>query len=173
MPKRSFEGWADRLTKAAGYGGARIVASKSVKAPPGGEHGRYDPHGWQKVANVRIYVANIRDALAAVDAVRAAEYERRATDYLKQLDGLEAEIRHLRARDSSLLRHGHWSLSQVATTEASEREWVQLVFSFEQQPNENTRAKDEGDEQHSRLDFRVLAGPPSPSSPKKRKNRLA
>jgi ABC-type Zn uptake system ZnuABC Zn-binding protein ZnuA len=76
--------------KASGYGGARVVASKGVKALPGGEHGRYDPHAWQEVANVRIYVANIRDALAAVDAVRAAEYQQRATDYLKQLDALEA-----------------------------------------------------------------------------------
>src|SRR5947209_4896845 len=88
-----LEGWADRLGKASGYGGARVVASKGVKALPGGEHGRYDPHAWQEVANGRIYVGNIRDALAAVDAARAAEYEQHATDYLKQLDALEGEIK--------------------------------------------------------------------------------
>ena len=88
-----LEDWADRLVKASGYGSARVVASKGVKALPGGEHGRYDPHAWQEVANVRIYVANIRDALAAVDAGRAAEYQQRAIDYLNQLDALEGEIK--------------------------------------------------------------------------------
>ena len=48
-----LEGWADRLVKAAGYRGARLVASKGVKALAGhehehghgeGGHGRYDPH---------------------------------------------------------------------------------------------------------------------------------
>jgi zinc/manganese transport system substrate-binding protein len=58
-----LEGWADRLVKAAGYRGARLVASKGVKALSGhehghgeGGHGRYDPHAWQDVRNVKIYV---------------------------------------------------------------------------------------------------------------------
>ena len=70
-----LESWADRLVKAAGYRGAQLVASKGVKALAGHEHehghgeghGRYDPHAWQDVANVKIYVANIRDALSGVD----------------------------------------------------------------------------------------------------------
>jgi zinc/manganese transport system substrate-binding protein len=88
-----FEGWADRLVKAAGFRGARLVASKGVKALPGRGHGRYDPHAWQEVANVKIYVANIRDALSAADPKNGAEYQRRAADYVKQLDALEAEIK--------------------------------------------------------------------------------
>lgn len=88
-----LEGWADRLVKASGYGGARLVVSKGVKALPGGAHGRYDPHAWQEVANVKIYIANIRDALSAVDPGHKEAYAQRAADYLKQLDALEDEIK--------------------------------------------------------------------------------
>lgn len=101
-----FEGWADRLVKASGYKGARLVASKGLKAlaadddhahdSKGGTdlgHGRYDPHAWQDVANVKIYVANIRDALVAADAAGRAHYEAAAASYLRQLDALDAEIK--------------------------------------------------------------------------------
>jgi zinc/manganese transport system substrate-binding protein len=88
-----LEGWADRLVKASGYGGARLVASKGVKALRGGGHGRYDPHAWQEVANVKIYVANIRDGLTTVDPEHKDAYAQRAADYLKQLEALEDEIK--------------------------------------------------------------------------------
>lgn len=101
-----LEGWADRLVKAANYKGARLVASKGVKALSaeteghGHNHkhthsGRYDPHAWQEVANVKIYVANIRDALAGVDPENKEVYVRNAAAYLQKLDALEAEIKQL------------------------------------------------------------------------------
>jgi len=88
-----LEGWADRFVKASGYGGARLVASKGIKPLPGGDHGRYDPHAWQEVANVKIYAGNIRDALAGIDPGNKAAYERAAQDYVKRLEALEAEIK--------------------------------------------------------------------------------
>jgi zinc/manganese transport system substrate-binding protein len=99
-----FEGWADRLVKSSGYKGQAVVASKGIKSLAADEHkhghggkgqahGRSDPHAWQAVANVRTYVANIRDALMAVDAAGTAGYESAAASYLKQLDTLEAEIK--------------------------------------------------------------------------------
>lgn len=100
-----IEGWADRLVKASGYKGPTIVASKGVKplaAPEderdhgggkGHAHERNDPHAWQDVANVKIYVANIRDGLASVDADGKAAYEAAAARYLKSLDDVEGEIR--------------------------------------------------------------------------------
>ena len=97
-----LEGWADRLVKAAGYRGARLVASKGVKALAGhehehghgeGGHGRYDPHAWQDVANVKIYAANIRDALIGVDPANKAAYQQNAENYLGQLDALDRDIR--------------------------------------------------------------------------------
>jgi zinc/manganese transport system substrate-binding protein len=101
-----FEGWADRLVKSANYKGARLVASKGVKALTAETEGhghnhkhkhsdRYDPHAWQEVANVKIYVANIRDALIAADAAGKDTYTKNAAAYLQKLDALEAEIKQL------------------------------------------------------------------------------
>lgn len=101
-----LEGWADRLVKSANYKGARLVASKGVKAlsaeTEGAGHNhkhthsdRYDPHAWQEVANVKIYVANIRDALASVDPEGKEAYTRNATAYLQKLDALEAEVQQM------------------------------------------------------------------------------
>jgi zinc/manganese transport system substrate-binding protein len=101
-----FEGWADRLVKSANYKGARLVASKGVKALTAETEGhghnhkhkhsdRYDPHAWQEVANVRTYVANIRDALIAADAAGKDSYTKNAAAYLQKLDALEAEIKQL------------------------------------------------------------------------------
>lgn len=98
-----LEGWADRLMKAAGYGGARLVASKGIKALPRDAHehghghaeggGRFDPHAWQDVANVKIYVANIRDALIGVDPANKAAYQQNTENYLKELGALDSDIR--------------------------------------------------------------------------------
>jgi hypothetical protein len=63
-----FEGWIARLIKASGTKAAMIVATKGVnprKADDGHGHADADPHAWQSVANAKIYVMNIRDALAA------------------------------------------------------------------------------------------------------------
>jgi zinc/manganese transport system substrate-binding protein len=86
-----FEGWADRVARAAKFEGERLVASRGVKALS--VRGSVDPHAWQDVANVKVYVGNIRDALIRVDPAGEAQYRRRATDYLARLDALDAEIR--------------------------------------------------------------------------------
>ena len=52
-----------------------------------------DPHAWQSVANAKIYVANIRDALIAADPAGKATYEANAAAYLAKLDALDAEVR--------------------------------------------------------------------------------
>jgi len=101
-----LEGWSDRLVKAAGYRGAQLVASKGVKALQGEEHererghghgesghGRFDPHAWQDVGNVKIYVANIRDGLIGVDPTNKLAYQQNAENYLNQLDALDRDIR--------------------------------------------------------------------------------
>ncbi len=67
-----FEGWIDRLVKASGTKAKIVVTTKGVAARErsGGhdhDHGRIDPHAWQSVANAKIYVANIRDGLIAID----------------------------------------------------------------------------------------------------------
>mgnify|MGYP006174014217 CR=1 FL=1 len=52
-----------------------------------------DPHAWQSVANAKVYVANIRDALIKADPAGKTEYEANARAYTEKLDALEKEIR--------------------------------------------------------------------------------
>ena len=82
-----FEGWLDRLVKASGTKATIVVATKGIKPREGRgghdhDHGRADPHAWQSVANGKIYVANIRDALIAADPAGKSVYQANATAYL-------------------------------------------------------------------------------------------
>lgn len=85
-----FEGWLERLIAAARSKGTIVTLGKGVTARPG-EEGT-DPHAWQDVANARIYVEEIRDALVAADPQGAESYQSRAAAYLAKLDALDAEI---------------------------------------------------------------------------------
>ena len=89
----SFEGWMDRLVKASGTKAPMLIASKGL-TPRGsmGEHAGVDPHAWQNIANAKVYVANIRDALVTADPGGKADYEANATAYLAELDTIEGEI---------------------------------------------------------------------------------
>jgi len=98
-----FEGWLDRLVKASGTKAAIVVATKSIKPRERAgdhdhDHGRSDPHAWQSVANAKIYVANIRDALIAADPAGKDAYAANATAYLAKLDALEREVRDVIAK---------------------------------------------------------------------------
>jgi zinc/manganese transport system substrate-binding protein len=97
-----FEGWIDRLVKASGTKAPIVVATKGIKPRErAGErghdhdHGRADPHAWQSVANAKVYVGNIRDALIAADPAGKAAYEANAAAYLAKLDALEREVRNV------------------------------------------------------------------------------
>jgi zinc/manganese transport system substrate-binding protein len=98
-----FEGWLERLVKASGTKAPIIVATngiKSIERAGGHDHdnGRADPHAWQSVANARIYVANIRDALIAADPAGKEVYTANAAAYLAKLDALEREVREVIAK---------------------------------------------------------------------------
>lgn len=86
-----FEGWADRLVKSAQFKGEGLIASRGVKALK--VRGAVDPHAWQDPANVKVYIANIRDALTGVDPDGASGYASRAEAYIAKIDRLDAEIR--------------------------------------------------------------------------------
>ena len=102
-----LEGWAERLAGAGGFKGTGVVASKGVKVLSAGHgHGHHghghghshgkaeaDPHCWQDVANVRVYVANIRDGLTLADPGGKAVYAEQADAYLRRLTALDAEIK--------------------------------------------------------------------------------
>jgi zinc/manganese transport system substrate-binding protein len=86
-----FEGWLPRLVKSAG-GKATIVTATSGIAPLtlGSDA---DPHAWQSVANAKIYVGNISDALAAADPASMQVFRANANAYLAKLDALDLEVR--------------------------------------------------------------------------------
>src|ERR687888_95823 len=100
-----FEGWLERLVKASGTKAPIVVATKGIKprerAGDHGhdhDHGRADPHAWQSVANAKIYVANIRDALIAADPAGKDTYVANAAAYLAKLDALQREVREVIAK---------------------------------------------------------------------------
>jgi zinc/manganese transport system substrate-binding protein len=86
-----LEGWLPRLLQAAG--GKALMATATRGITPLRLGSDADPHAWQSVANARIYVANIRDALAATDPADADYFRKHAEDYLAKLDVLDREVR--------------------------------------------------------------------------------
>lgn len=108
-----FEGWMTRLIKSSGAKATVAVATKGI-APQiladdehdhgkpdkhGHDHaGQEDPHAWQSVANAKIYVENIRDALSEADPAGKAQFAAGASAYLTKLDALESEIKAAVAR---------------------------------------------------------------------------
>jgi zinc/manganese transport system substrate-binding protein len=89
-----LEGWIDRLIKASGTTAPILVATKGISPQQMREEGRIgpDPHAWQSIANAKIYVANIRDALIAADPDGALTYRTHADDYLGKLAALDQEV---------------------------------------------------------------------------------
>ena len=118
-----FEGWMDRLEKSSGFKGPVVVASKGVSPRTmieaeghdhGDEHAKdeghghnehakgeehegeeeiTDPHGWQSLANGKIYVANIRDGLIAADPDGKAVYEANTAKYLDAIAKEETAVK--------------------------------------------------------------------------------
>jgi zinc/manganese transport system substrate-binding protein len=88
-----FEGWMNRLVRASGSKAPIVVASNGITVRKAGAGGEADPHAWQSAANAKVYVANIRDALIAVDPSVRDSYQANAAAYLAKLDALDAEIK--------------------------------------------------------------------------------
>jgi zinc/manganese transport system substrate-binding protein len=92
-----LEGWMTRLVSASGTTAPIVIASEGVTPREMTErsagHAAIDPHAWQSVANAKIYVANIRDALSRADPDGTAGYDANAKAYLVTLDALEGEVR--------------------------------------------------------------------------------
>ena len=86
-----LEGWLPRLLQAAGSKAPIIIATRGIAPLKLGSDA--DPHAWQSVANAKIYVANIRDALVAADPADAEIFRANAENYLGQLDALDRDVR--------------------------------------------------------------------------------
>jgi zinc/manganese transport system substrate-binding protein len=91
-----LEGWLPRLVQSSASKAVIVTATdgivpRTIGAAP-------DPHAWQSVANAKIYVADIRDALVGADPADAEVFRSHATAYLAQLDALDREVRETVAK---------------------------------------------------------------------------
>jgi zinc/manganese transport system substrate-binding protein len=86
-----LEGWLPRLLQASGSKASIVTATQGIAPLKLGSDA--DPHAWQSVANAKIYVTNIRDALVAADPADAEVFKTNAEGYLTKLDGLDREVR--------------------------------------------------------------------------------
>ncbi len=90
-----LEGWFARITKAANGAKAPVVVSKGIKTHEFDEDGKKvtDPHVWNSVGNVMIWVDNIEKALVKADPQDAAYFQKNAHDYKLILQTLDDSIR--------------------------------------------------------------------------------
>jgi zinc/manganese transport system substrate-binding protein len=93
-----LEGWMTRLVTASATKAPMVVASSGItprRIEDEDRRGRMviDPHAWQSITDAKIYVANIRDGLVAIDPAGKAAYDANATVYLDKLAALESEVR--------------------------------------------------------------------------------
>jgi zinc/manganese transport system substrate-binding protein len=91
-----LEGWLPRLVQSAGGKATIITATNGITPLKLGS--APDPHAWQSVANAKIYVVNIRDALVAAAPANAAAFRANAESYLAELDALDSEVRQAVAK---------------------------------------------------------------------------
>lgn len=100
-----FEGWLSRLLKTSAYKGQPVTVSQGIQPlrseadhghgehHKGHSHDEIDPHAWQSVANVKVYVRNIAKALCQADAASCDLYQRNARAYDAKLNELDTAIR--------------------------------------------------------------------------------
>lgn len=114
-----LESWLDELVTASGSQATHIIAAEGISARTaehaeehegeehegeehegeeheggdGHEHGEFDPHIWQDVANAMQMVRNIEAGLSAADPANAAVYQSNAAAYLATLEELDSYIR--------------------------------------------------------------------------------
>jgi zinc/manganese transport system substrate-binding protein len=115
-----FEPWAEPLLKRAAFRGTKLIVSQGVNViiddrPRGAVKGpQVDQHAWHDPTNALVYVANIAEGLASVDAANAAFYR-------AQADGYAREIRTLDA----------WAKSELAAVPSAKRRVITAHDAFE------------------------------------------
>jgi len=102
-----FEGWLERLIKSSGYRGKVATATNGIRPLKGKDdegtdehgdddhhhHGEFDPHAWQDLSNVLVYIDNIEKALGEIDPSGKESHRRHAEKYRQEIRALDAELR--------------------------------------------------------------------------------
>ena len=124
-----LEGWISRLVSASATKDSIVtrtvsegIAALKDQNTRDGDRSAINPHAWQSVANAKIYVANIRDALRAVDPADAAAYDANAcqpiwagsTRWKVRSRPRSARFQPPAARSSSLMMHSAISAQPMA-----------------------------------------------------------
>ena len=86
-----LEGWLPRLVQSSGSKAVIVAVTDNIAPLKSGSDA--DPHAWQSVANAKIYVANIRDALSAADPAGERIFRSNADGYVAKLDVLDHDVR--------------------------------------------------------------------------------
>ena len=91
-----FEGWIERLVKAAGFKGQVITLAEGISRLPrhaAAHSDQTDPHAWHDLANGRLYVTHITEALARFAPAQAPLFRANAARYEAQLAELDLWVR--------------------------------------------------------------------------------
>ena len=91
-----FESFLPGLVASTGYAGNIITATAGIAARPfdsGDKVSNGDPHAWHDLTNAAIYIANIANGLAQLDAGNADTYRANAQAYLAEISRLDSEIK--------------------------------------------------------------------------------
>ena len=90
-----FEGFIERLAQTSATKAQIITASTGVTPiiGEGEDAGKNDPHAFQSIPNVRIYVKNIAAALCVAEAADCEFFKTNASAYDAKLAALDAEVR--------------------------------------------------------------------------------
>lgn len=91
----NLELWFEKFLRNLGEVPAVTVSDgiSPIGITEGPYEGKPNPHAWMSPEAVKIYVANIRDALSAADPDHAAAYAANAAAYAARIDAVAAPIR--------------------------------------------------------------------------------
>lgn len=102
-----LDDWVTRLAREAGVK-RTVVTDKGIRLRREAHHHAHghshthattpdavDPHYWLTIANARLMVQTIANALAQLDPTAAATFQQRASAYQTQLQALDTEIRQV------------------------------------------------------------------------------
>lgn len=99
-----LEGFIDRLIIASGTKARLVKVSANISplenknhehnAQRHHYHGNLDPHAWQAISNVEIYVKNIATAFCEIDEKSCTSYSKNAESYIQKLKAMQEALKN-------------------------------------------------------------------------------
>ena len=105
----NFEGFLKRLVEASATKASVVELTKGIEplkmqedehghgeaeaSSAHHDHGEFDPHAFQSIANAKVYVKNIAEAFCTADTAGCDTYKANAEAYTAKLDAADAEVK--------------------------------------------------------------------------------